>query len=83
MLEAIVSGFHALLTPQALFFMLIGVLYGLVIGILPGLGGVVAMALLRSGHPSATVTQLLTPLNESAPPNLPAVLQAALERVPL
>ena len=50
MLEAIVSGFHALLTPQALFFMLIGVLYGLVIGILPGLGGVVAMALLLGAH---------------------------------
>jgi putative tricarboxylic transport membrane protein len=46
MSEAIVTGFVALLTPQAVIFMLIGVLYGLVIGILPGLGGVVAIALL-------------------------------------
>ncbi len=46
MLDAIASGLLALLTPQALLFLLIGVVYGLVIGILPGLGGVVAMALL-------------------------------------
>ena len=46
MLDAIVAGLLPLLTPQALLFMIIGVLYGLVIGILPGLGGVVAMALL-------------------------------------
>jgi TctA family transporter len=63
MLEAIVSGFHALLTPQALFFMLVGVFYGLVIGILPGLGGVVAMALLLpftyGFEPAATLALLL------------------------
>ena len=46
MLDAIVTGLAALSTPQAIMFMLIGVVYGLVIGILPGLGGVVAMALL-------------------------------------
>src|SRR5687768_15304470 len=46
MLEAITAGLAALLTPQAILFMFIGVVYGLVIGILPGLGGVVAMALL-------------------------------------
>ncbi len=46
MLEAITSGLAALLTPQAILFMFIGVVYGLVIGILPGLGGVVAVALL-------------------------------------
>ena len=46
MLEAIAAGLLALLTPQALLFMLIGSVYGLVIGILPGLGGVVAMTLL-------------------------------------
>ena len=46
MLEAIGAGLAALLTPQAILFMFIGVVYGLVIGILPGLGGVVAMALL-------------------------------------
>ena len=44
--EAIASGLAALLTPQAVLFMLVGVVYGLIIGILPGLGGVVAMALL-------------------------------------
>lgn len=46
MLEAIASGLAALLTPQAILFMIIGVIYGLIIGILPGLGGIVAMALL-------------------------------------
>ena len=46
MIEAIISGLAALLTPQAILFMVIGVVYGLVIGILPGLGGIVAMALL-------------------------------------
>lgn len=46
MLEAIVSGLTALLTPQSILFMIIGVVYGLIIGILPGLGGIVAMALL-------------------------------------
>lgn len=63
MLEAIVSGFAALLTPQAVLFLVIGVLYGLVIGILPGLGGVVAMALLLpftyGFEPAATLALLL------------------------
>ena len=46
MVEAILSGLTALLTPQAILFMLIGVGYGLIVGILPGLGGIVAMTLL-------------------------------------
>jgi putative tricarboxylic transport membrane protein len=46
MLEAIATGLLALLTPQALLFMLIGSVYGLIIGILPGLGGIIAMTLL-------------------------------------
>ena len=46
MLDAIFAGLVSLGTAQALLFLLIGVIYGLVIGILPGLGGVVAMALL-------------------------------------
>jgi TctA family transporter len=46
MLEAIGIGLLALLTPQALLFMLIGSVYGLIVGILPGLGGIVAMTLL-------------------------------------
>jgi TctA family transporter len=45
-LEAIVAGLAALATPQAILFLIIGVAYGLVIGILPGLGGIVALALL-------------------------------------
>src|SRR5918995_4659219 len=63
MLEAITGGLAALLTPQALLFLLIGVVYGLVIGILPGLGGVVAMALLLpftyGFQPAATLALLL------------------------
>jgi putative tricarboxylic transport membrane protein len=46
MLEAIGAGLAALATPQAVLFMIIGVVYGLVVGILPGLGGIVALALL-------------------------------------
>src|SRR6476620_1679397 len=63
MLEAIGSGLLSLFTPQALLFMLIGILYGLVIGILPGLGGVVAMTLLLpftyGNEVSATLALLL------------------------
>jgi TctA family transporter len=46
MLEAIAAGLLSLATPQAITFMVIGVVYGLVVGILPGLGGIVALALL-------------------------------------
>jgi putative tricarboxylic transport membrane protein len=46
MLDAIATGLLALLTPQAVLFMLIGSVYGLIVGILPGLGGIVAMTLL-------------------------------------
>jgi putative tricarboxylic transport membrane protein len=46
MTEAIFAGLFAVLTPQAILFTIIGVVYGIVIGILPGLGGIVAMALL-------------------------------------
>lgn len=62
MLEAINSGLFALFTPQAMLFMVLGVLYGLVIGILPGLGGVVAMTLLLPftyGHEVAATLALL------------------------
>ena len=63
MLEAIISGLVALLTPQAIIFMIIGVIYGLIIGILPGLGGIVAMALLLpfsyGFEPAATIALLL------------------------
>lgn len=46
MLEAAWAGLAALATPQAMLFIVIGIIYGIVIGILPGLGGIVAMALL-------------------------------------
>ncbi|MQA78026.1 MAG: hypothetical protein GEV10_06030 [Streptosporangiales bacterium] len=46
MLDAALDGLLALLTPQSLLFMAIGVAFGIVIGFLPGVGGVVAMALL-------------------------------------
>ncbi|HYH41901.1 MAG TPA: tripartite tricarboxylate transporter permease [Burkholderiales bacterium] len=63
MMDAILAGFASLMTPQALLFMFIGVVYGLVIGILPGLGGVVAMALLLpftyGFEPAATLALLL------------------------
>ncbi|HSR71401.1 MAG TPA: tripartite tricarboxylate transporter permease [Kiloniellales bacterium] len=46
MLEAIASGLLALFTPQALLFMFLGVTYGIFVGVLPGLGGIIAMTLL-------------------------------------
>ena len=46
MFDPIMAGLAALLTPQAMLFIAIGVIYGLIVGVLPGLGGVVAMALL-------------------------------------
>jgi TctA family transporter len=46
MIDAIVAGLMSLMTAQAGLFMFIGVIYGLVVGILPGLGGIVAMSLL-------------------------------------
>jgi len=42
---AAIAGLLALFTPQSILFMVVGVIYGLVIGVLPGLGGIVAMAL--------------------------------------
>ncbi|MCY3731853.1 MAG: tripartite tricarboxylate transporter permease [Rhodospirillaceae bacterium] len=62
MFEAIVAGLAALATPQAMLFMIIGVSYGLMIGILPGLGGIVAIALLLPftyGHELAATLALL------------------------
>ena len=46
MLEAAFSGLMALATLDAAIYMIVGVVYGIAIGILPGLGGIVAMALL-------------------------------------
>src|ERR687895_1096655 len=63
MFEAIVAGLMSLLTPQAILFMLTGIVYGLVIGVLPGLGGITAMALLLpfsyGYEPGATLALLL------------------------
>ncbi len=41
-----IAGFLYLMDPYTMLFMVIGVAYGLFIGFLPGLGGIVAMALL-------------------------------------
>ncbi|WP_018699565.1 tripartite tricarboxylate transporter permease [Amorphus coralli] len=46
MLDAAWAGLVALGTPTAIFFTVVGIVYGIVIGLLPGLGGIVAMALL-------------------------------------
>ncbi len=63
MLQAIGAGLVSLLTPEAGVFMAIGVVYGLMVGILPGLGGIVAMALLlpfaHGYDPVATLALLL------------------------
>jgi TctA family transporter len=63
MLTAMTAGLLALFTPQAILFMLIGVVYGIGIGIIPGLGGIVAMALLLpftwGFEPAAALSLLL------------------------
>jgi TctA family transporter len=46
MLNAAIEGLLALLTAQSLLFLVLGVLFGILIGFLPGLGGVAAMVLL-------------------------------------
>lgn len=63
MLEASLQGLFALFTPQSMTFMLLGVAFGMLIGFLPGVGGVVAMALLLPFvgglQPAAAVAMLL------------------------
>ena len=74
MFEAIFAGLAALATPQAVLFMIIGVSYGLMIGILPGLGGIVAIALLLPftyGHELAA----------SCPSGLPGLLPVSSSRI--
>lgn len=46
MLEALVASFDLVFTPSALGYMVIGVLVGLAVGLLPGLGGPVGLAVL-------------------------------------
>ncbi|HEU5018058.1 MAG TPA: tripartite tricarboxylate transporter permease [Pseudolabrys sp.] len=46
MIDAITAGFAALLSGHALLFLILGCLYGIMIGLTPGLGGIVALALL-------------------------------------
>lgn len=62
MLEAALKGLLALLTAQSLLFLVLGVLFGVLIGFLPGLGGVAAMVLLLPfifGQDPAAVMALL------------------------
>ena len=46
MFEAALEALSIVLDPSRLMFMLLGVSVGLIVGILPGLGGVVGMSLL-------------------------------------
>jgi putative tricarboxylic transport membrane protein len=60
--DAITTGLASVVTVQALIFMTIGVIYGLFIGVLPGLGGITAMALLLPfsyGYPPGATLALL------------------------
>ncbi|KJS20736.1 MAG: membrane protein [Clostridiaceae bacterium BRH_c20a] len=63
MLTASWHGLQALLDPTSMLFMSIGVLFGVLIGILPGLGGIAAMALILpfslSLDPVAALAMLL------------------------
>ncbi len=46
MLEAMAQGFGALMSPDRMMFLVIGVLIGMALGAIPGLGGVVGVAIL-------------------------------------
>lgn len=46
MIDAVAAGFSALLSGHALLFIVLGCVYGIMIGLTPGLGGIVALALL-------------------------------------
>ena len=46
MFDTLLSAFSSLMTFQHLFYMLVGVSVGLVIGVIPGLGGIAGLALL-------------------------------------
>lgn len=46
MLDLWLSGFLSLLDPQVLLFLMLGMSVGLFVGVLPGLGGTTALALL-------------------------------------
>ncbi|HEX3244709.1 MAG TPA: tripartite tricarboxylate transporter permease, partial [Chloroflexota bacterium] len=46
MLETFLASFGKLLDPQVMGFMLIGIVIGMIVGILPGLGSTVTMALM-------------------------------------
>ena len=44
--HALIGGLNEVLTPQSMLMMLIGIVLGFIVGILPGLGGAVTLALL-------------------------------------
>lgn len=46
MLESAVSALHIVLDPSRMLFMVLGIGLGIVVGLLPGLGGTVGMSLL-------------------------------------
>lgn len=46
MLDSILYGFQVALTPQNIMFAFIGVLIGTIIGMLPGLGPITAIAIM-------------------------------------
>src|SRR5512145_755228 len=45
-MEAAIAGLGMVISPFSFLLLLVGVVYGLIIGFLPGMGGVVAMSLL-------------------------------------
>ena len=46
MIEVILSSLTSLISPEHILFLAIGVLLGLIVGIIPGLGGIVGLSLL-------------------------------------
>ena len=63
-MDMIISAFGALLQPEVMLAMMVGILGGMIIGILPGLGGTIAAALMMpltySLSPTAALVMLTT-----------------------
>ena len=63
MFEAALHGLMSVLSPTSLLAMLVGIIFGAIIGVLPGLGGIVALSLLVpftfGMDPTAAIAMLL------------------------
>jgi TctA family transporter len=83
MLDAMFNGFIALMSPERMFFLITGTLIGMALGAIPGLGGIVGLALLLpftfDMDPTAAIAMLVA---LSAVPVTTDTIPAVLFAVP-